>query len=78
MRITQHKTKKDSSGSGLTEDTTGITMSSSPPKTITVAGAVVKGHSDFPPEAVRGFHKEKPPMPQSNVKPIMHIQQPRK
>ncbi|XP_019881331.1 death-associated protein 1-like [Aethina tumida] len=76
MRITQHKTRKDSGG--LTEDTTGITISSSPPKATTVSGAIAKGHADFPPEAVQSFHKEKPPMSHSNVKPIAHIQQPRK
>ncbi|CAH0551278.1 unnamed protein product, partial [Brassicogethes aeneus] len=77
MRITQHKTRKDSGGLG--EDTTGITaVSSSPPKTTTISGAVTKGHADFPVEAVQSFHKEKPPVSHSNSKPVCHIQQPRK
>ncbi|EFA07175.1 death-associated protein 1 [Tribolium castaneum] len=75
MRITQHKTRKDSGG--LTEDTTGITISGSPPKTTTISGAVPKGHADFPAEAVQSFHKEKPPVCVPN-KPMNHIQQPRK
>jgi len=75
-RITQHKTRRDSGG--LTEDTTGITVSGSPPKTTTVSGAVVKGNADFPTEAVQSFHKEKPPTTHSS-KPNSHIiQQPRK
>ncbi|XP_060536675.1 death-associated protein 1 [Cylas formicarius] len=75
MRITQHKTRRDSGG--LAEDTTGITVSGSPPKTTTVSGAVVRGNADFPAEAVQSFHKEKPPAVHSN-KPAIHIQQPRK
>ncbi|XP_030760119.1 death-associated protein 1 [Sitophilus oryzae] len=76
MRIIQHKTRRDSGG--IAEDTTGITVSGSPPKTTTVSGAVVKGHADFTPEAVQSFHKEKPPVSHSN-KPAGHIiQQPRK
>ncbi|XP_056633346.1 death-associated protein 1 [Diorhabda sublineata] len=75
MRITQHKTRKDSGG--LTEDVTGITVTGSPPKTTTVSGAVVKGHADFPAEAVQSFHKEKPPV-NHPTKPLTHIQQPRK
>lgn len=76
MRITQHKTRRDSGG--LTEDTTGITVSGSPPKTTTISGAVVKGHADFPPEAVQSFHKEKPPVTHSNKSTGHIIQQPRK
>lgn len=76
MRITQHKTRRDSGG--LTEDTTGLTVSGSPPKAITISGAVAKGHSDFPPEAVQSFHKEKPPAAHIN-KNISHtINQPKK
>ncbi|KAL1513849.1 hypothetical protein ABEB36_003197 [Hypothenemus hampei] len=75
-RIAQHKVRRDSGG--LVEDTTGITISSSPPKTTTVSGAIVKGHADFPPQAVQSFHKDKPPVAHSN-KPIGHvIQQPKK
>lgn len=75
MRITQHKTRKDSGG--LSEDTTGITVSGSPPKAVTISGAVPKGNADFPAEAVQSFHKEKPPAIVPN-KPLTHIQQPRK
>ncbi|XP_066155734.1 death-associated protein 1 [Euwallacea fornicatus] len=76
MRITQHKTRRDSSG--ISEDTTGLTVSGSPPKAITVSGAVVKGHSDFPPEAVQSFHKEKPPVVHVNKGTSHIIQQPKK
>ncbi|XP_050295095.1 death-associated protein 1 [Anthonomus grandis grandis] len=76
MRITQHKTRKDSGG--LTEDTTGLTVSASPPKTTIVSGAVVKGHADFSPEAVQSFHKEKPPVAHINKGAAHIIQQPRK
>lgn len=75
MRITQHKTRKDSGG--LTEDVTGITVSGSPPKTTTISGAVPKGHADFPAEAVQSFHKDKPAL-NHPIKPQIHIQQPRK
>ncbi|CAH1979667.1 unnamed protein product [Acanthoscelides obtectus] len=75
MRITQHKTRKDSGG--ISEDITGITVSSSPPKSTTISGAIPKGNADFPAEAVQSFHKEKPPVVHS-AKPIIHIQQPRK
>ncbi|XP_048523607.1 death-associated protein 1 isoform X3 [Dendroctonus ponderosae] len=76
MRITQHKVRRDSGG--LTEDTTGITISGSPPKAMTISGAVAKGNADFPVEAVEGFHKEKPPAVHTS-KPGSHIiQQPRK
>ncbi|KAJ3649226.1 hypothetical protein Zmor_020979 [Zophobas morio] len=75
MRITQHKTRKDSGG--LTEDTTGITISGSPPKPTTISGAIPKGHADFPAEAVQSFHKEKPAV-NHPMKPQCPIQQPRK
>lgn len=75
MRITQHKTRKDSGG--ISEDVTGITVSGSPPTTQTISGAVPKGNADFPAEAVQSFHKEKPPVTHAN-KPVIHIQQPRK
>lgn len=75
MRITQHKTRKDSGG--LSEDTTGLTVSASPPKNLTISGVVSKGYADFPTEAVQSFHKEKPPV-QHAQKPMCNIQQPRK
>ncbi|CAH1116790.1 unnamed protein product [Phaedon cochleariae] len=75
MRITQHKTRKDSGG--ISEDVTGITVSGSPPKTTTISGAIPKGNADFPAEAVQSFHKDKPPATHAN-KPLLNIQQPRK
>lgn len=75
MRITQHKTHRETGG--LSEDTTGLKVSGSPPKAVTISGAVVKGNADFPVEAVQAFHKEKPPV-QHAVKPMINIQQPRK
>lgn len=75
MRITQHKTHKEPGG--LSEDTTGLKVSGSPPKTITISGAVAKGNADFPAEAVQAFHKDKPPV-QHAMKPVINIQQPRK
>ncbi|KAJ8957650.1 hypothetical protein NQ318_017542 [Aromia moschata] len=75
MRITQHKTRKDSGG--IAEDVTGLTVSGSPPKTTTISGAIPKGHADFPAEAVQSFHKDKPPATVLS-KPQIHIQQPRK
>lgn len=49
----------------------------SPPKALTVSGALAKGNADFPVEAVQSFHKDKPPVavPQKH---LTHIQQPRK
>lgn len=75
MRITQHKTHKEPAG--LTEDTTGLKVSSSPPKTVSISGAIAKGNADFPVEAVQSFHKEKPPAVHAS-KPQINIQQPRK
>ncbi|XP_017781627.1 PREDICTED: death-associated protein 1 [Nicrophorus vespilloides] len=75
MRITQHKSHKEPAG--MMEDTTGLKISGSPPKTVSISGAPVKGNADFPAEAVQSFHKEKPPVSVS-MKPQVHIQQPRK
>lgn len=75
MRITQHKTPKD--GPGINEDITGLKVSGSPPKSITISGAVPKGNADFPTEAVQSFHKDKPPTA-VHSKPQINIQQPRK
>lgn len=75
MRITQHKTHRETGG--LSEDTTGLKVSGSPPKAVTISGAVAKGNADFPAEAVQAFHKEKPPV-QHAIKPVVNIQQPRK
>lgn len=74
MRITQHKTHKESGG--FSEDITGLKVTGSPPKT-TISGVIPKGNADFPVEAVQSFHKEKPPAPVA-IKPQIHIQQPRK
>lgn len=75
MRITQHKTPKE--GPGLTEDITGLKVSGSPPKAITISGAIPRGNADFPPEAVQSMHKGKPAAPVHH-KPQINIQQPRK
>ena len=74
MRITQHKSPKEPAG--LSEDTTGLKVSGSPPK-LTISGAIPKGNADFPAEAVQVIHKEKPPSIH-NVKTPINIQQPRK
>ncbi|GLV36218.1 uncharacterized protein CBL_08710 [Carabus blaptoides fortunei] len=75
MRITQHKTPREEPG--ISEDITGLQGPHSPPKALTVSGAITKGNADFTVEAVQSFHKDKPPVavPQ---KPMVHIQQPRK
>ncbi|KAF2900353.1 hypothetical protein ILUMI_05835 [Ignelater luminosus] len=75
MRITQHKVPKEPAG--LSEDTTGLKVSGSPPKATTISGAIPKGNADFPAEAVQNIHKEKPPVIHTTKTPIT-IQQPRK
>lgn len=75
MRITQHKIPKEPAG--LSEDTTGLKVSGSPPKPSTISGAIPKGNADFPAEAVQNIHKEKPPTIHT-VKTPINIQQPRK
>lgn len=53
----------------------------SPPKAVTNSGAPVRGHADFPTEAVQSFHEKPQPThdsrPAHSNKPA-HIQQPRK
>ncbi|KAG8224542.1 hypothetical protein J437_LFUL002146 [Ladona fulva] len=86
MRITQHKSPKDESKETKPckeeemDPTTSLKVSSSPPKTVTVSGAPVRGNADFPVEAVQAFHDK--PRPTHDVhshhpKPG-HIHQPRK
>lgn len=53
----------------------------SPPKAVTNSGAPVRGHADFPTEAVQSFHEK--PLPTHDSRPAHsnkpgHIQQPRK
>ncbi|XP_025833843.1 death-associated protein 1 [Agrilus planipennis] len=76
MRITQHKGHREPSGLG--EDTTSLKVSTSPPKTTTISGAIPKGNADFPAEAVQSIHKEKPPAIHTNKPSVCVIQQPRK
>lgn len=77
MRITQHKTPKEPAG--LTEDTTGLKVSGSPPKTTTVAGVEMKSSNEgFPREAVQNITREKPPAIHGAGNSQHHIQQPRK
>uniref|UniRef100_A0A8D8UJB2 Death-associated protein 1 n=1 Tax=Cacopsylla melanoneura TaxID=428564 RepID=A0A8D8UJB2_9HEMI len=81
MRITQNKTSHDKSTSGSDEPTNqALKVSTSPPKTTAIAGAPIRGHADYPPEAVQSFHDKPSPAHQEKShqnKPTM-IQQPRK
>ncbi|CAG0916511.1 unnamed protein product [Notodromas monacha] len=59
MRITQHKTtKEDKAKTNGEEVATGTSPKSSP---LVIAGAVVKGDAEFPPEAVQKFHTKPEP-----------------
>ncbi|PSN36392.1 Death-associated protein 1 [Blattella germanica] len=87
MRITQHKSPKDDKeGKNIkekeqAEETTNSTLkvSTSPPKSLTISGAPVRGHADFPTEAVQSFHEKPVPThdPRPMTKPTI-IHQPRK
>ncbi|KAL1115492.1 hypothetical protein AAG570_007521 [Ranatra chinensis] len=68
MRITQHKSPKGAAGSSqdkLADDAdlnnAALKVSTSPPKTTTISGAPMRGHSDFPTEAVQSFHDKPVP-----------------
>ncbi|KAJ8869992.1 hypothetical protein PR048_029003 [Dryococelus australis] len=91
MRITQHKSPKEDKESKSSKEKESVEaetggagalkVSTSPPKSTTISGAPVRGHADFPAEAVQSFH-EKPvpthePRPGGNTKPNI-IHQPRK
>ncbi|KAG8337095.1 hypothetical protein J6590_031072 [Homalodisca vitripennis] len=52
-----------------------------PPKAVTISGAPVRGHADFPVEAVQSFHEK--PLPTHDSRPAhsskpQQIHQPRK
>ncbi|PNF33637.1 hypothetical protein B7P43_G12930, partial [Cryptotermes secundus] len=56
-----------------------INIVSSPPKSLTISGAPVRGNADFPAEAVQSFHEKPVPTHDSRhaTKPTV-IHQPRK
>lgn len=60
-------------------DVISIYIISSPPKSLTISGAPVRGHADFPTEAVQSFHEKPVPTHDSRhvTKPTV-IHQPRK
>ncbi|XP_059478504.1 death-associated protein 1 [Neocloeon triangulifer] len=86
MRITQHRPPKDAAEGAAKEkdevidDTTNaLKISTSPPKTVSVSGAPVRGNADFPTEAVQSFHDK--PQPTHDARPAARpniIHQPRK
>nr|ABM55613.1 death-associated protein-like protein [Maconellicoccus hirsutus] len=78
MRITQHKNIHDTSHTPVNDESV-LKVSTSPPKSNSVSGAPVHGHSDFPAEAVQRFHEKPLPTHEvrcASIKP--NIQQPRK
>ncbi|XP_047119577.1 death-associated protein 1 [Schistocerca piceifrons] len=89
MRITQHKSPKEEKETKSTKDkdfsesegNSALKVSTSPPKSLTISGAPVRGHADFPTEAVQSFHEKPVPTHDprhtpSNKPNIIH--QPRK
>ncbi|CAG5055312.1 unnamed protein product [Parnassius apollo] len=79
MRITQHKSPfpKDYK-EPANEDLTGLSGPSPVPSNpVSISGAPNRGNADFTPEAAQVAHSPKPPA-HINMKPTMHIQQPRK
>lgn len=79
MRITQHKGSHDKSGGTDEVMNQALKVSTSPPKTTAIAGAPIRGHADFPPEAVQSFHdKPSPGVEKSHCNKPTMIQQPRK
>ncbi|KAF4520536.1 hypothetical protein B566_EDAN008735 [Ephemera danica] len=87
MRVTQHKTPKEGTESSTPKDkdsqeddtTNALKVSTSPPKTVSISGAPVRGNADFPVEAVQSFHEKPQPThdPRPASKPNV-IHQPRK
>lgn len=80
MRITQHK-EPHSKASVTSDEPTNqaLKVSTSPPKTTAIAGAPIRGHADYPPEAVQSFHdKPSPSIEKSHHSKPTNIQQPRK
>jgi len=86
MRITQHKGPKEDKEGKITkekeqvdEGNATLKVSTSPPKSLTISGAPVRGHADFPAEAVQSFHEK--PVPTHDSRPVTKptvIHQPRK
>jgi hypothetical protein len=62
-----------------TKEIISVHIVSSPPKSLTISGAPVRGHADFPAEAVQSFHEKPVPTHDSRhvTKPTV-IHQPRK
>lgn len=89
MRITQHKPEREISGPPSHADSDEALVSVSPPKSNQIKqiinGVIAKGDADFPTEAVKAFHENRPQpnheyrqgSPGNHAKPMM-IQQPRK
>jgi len=84
MRISQHKSSLSGPSEPASHSDDETVVSTSPPKNIKqiINGVVAKGDADFPTEAVKAFHENKP-MPSHDYranpsnKPLV-IQQPRK
>uniref|UniRef100_A0A1B6MH05 Death-associated protein 1 n=1 Tax=Graphocephala atropunctata TaxID=36148 RepID=A0A1B6MH05_9HEMI len=83
MRITQRHTgpKEPCNVVPDDENNAALKVSTSPPKAVTISGAPVRGHADFPVEAVQSFHEKPQPThdsrPGHSSKP-QNIHQPRK
>ncbi|CAH2057113.1 unnamed protein product, partial [Iphiclides podalirius] len=79
MRITQNKiTHSKDPKETANEDLTGLSGPSPvPTNPVTISGAPNRGNADFTPEAAQIAHSPKPPA-HINIKPSLHIQQPRK
>ncbi|XP_003747467.1 death-associated protein 1 [Galendromus occidentalis] len=85
MRITQHKTEKTVSGSPPPQTNIEVALSNSAVQTQNrqlINGVVAKGDADFPAEAVKAFHENKP-LPTHDLRPKnsqqpKFVQQPRK
>jgi hypothetical protein len=85
LRISQHKNALSSPSEPASHSDDEPVVSTSPPKNLKqiINGVVAKGDADFPTEAVKAFHENKP-MPSHDYrptpvnKPNMVIQQPRK
>uniref|UniRef100_A0A1B6E0M6 Death-associated protein 1 n=1 Tax=Clastoptera arizonana TaxID=38151 RepID=A0A1B6E0M6_9HEMI len=81
MRITQRHTpsREPNPVAPDDENNAALKVSTSPPKTVTISGAPVRGNADFPVEAVQSYHDKPVPTHDRNVnsKPVI-IQQPRK
>ncbi|XP_076368512.1 death-associated protein 1-like [Tachypleus tridentatus] len=87
MRITQHKpsvhekvTEPPKKEDDEEEETEVQVSKSAPKQQLIISGALARGDSDFPPEAVRAFHEKPTPSKDnrniSNKPAVIH--QPRK